>query len=221
MTSEELWNNWVRRLKNFVENEILSKGHVNLACHLHPNKYKSIGDRVKNDFLKNDPAPPNPKKRLKKPIPPTPPVVQPPHGPSVHGTGNMNKQIKQAQTFYHPPRFRGGGGRGGSSLLSTLVLLGTGTGAAAATWKLGVIVMRWYVEEKIWEAAERNFINPVLEAVDYARMPATKMEVHYWYMQYCSFAIGSVANKGGTPQLMSEDDYCWLEYGILLSVLPD
>lgn len=210
MSANQAWEEWVKRFKAFIEHEAKAQGWIDQASHLHPNKFKDIGERV-SEWVKRNPAPPNPHQRPKVPV-----HTPPPHAPLSPQRAEQLDQGMQRIRYLRNLRK----GPPGRSSLGVIALLGGMTaGGFALALKLGVVAVKWYVEEKAWEAAERNFINPVFEAASYARMPATKSQLRYRYMQYCDFKVGSVANYGITPQLMSEADFCWMEYGVDMSVL--
>lgn len=208
MTPEEkLFEEWKQKFMAVIRQEARAQGWLNNASHLHPAKYTEIGDRVLH-WMKINPAPPNPHAKLPK----LPHAHVPPAGPSVHGVGNMNNKVDHAIMAYRNFRPRG------VSSLETLVLLG-GMTAAGIALKVGIFAAKWAIEDKMWELADRHFINPALTAVSYARIPQTRAQLDYYYMNYCDTSIGRVANYGLTPKLMSKEDWCWQEYGIDMSVL--
>lgn len=216
----ETFYEWVKRFQAQIELQITHGSWIKNASNFNSHKLTDLGERVA-EWIKKNPAPPNPHLKLKIPIPEPPIYV-----PKVLGLGNRNKQIEEARMANQlmenarwAERFRKG--RQGSSSLGAILALGTMTGAAGILLKIGAFALKWYIEDKIFEAFERNIISPVTDSIGYAMMPQTKAQLHCEYLKYCDakFTNYSFTKCGIYPQIESEEEYCWNTHGINMSVL--
>ena len=216
----ETFYEWVKRFQAQIRLQATSQRWIENAGHLNPHYLTDIGKRVE-EWIKKNPAPSNPHLKLKIPIPEPPSYV-----PKVHGLGNRNKQIEEARLANQlmensrwAERLRKG--RQGSSSLGAILALCTMTTAAGVLTKIAAFALRWYIEDKIFEAFERNIISPITDSIGYAMMPQTRAQLHCEYLKYCDekFTTYSFTKCGIYPQIESEEDYCWNTHGINMSVL--
>lgn len=130
-------------------------------------------------------------------------------GVTVSGVGNLNKEIKAAQTFY---RIRRTGG-----FLNLAALL---TAGAVTAEVVGIAVLTYFAEEAAKEAIVFSY-NTVSTAMREASTPSTKAQCLRQYNQflYQRMMTSNYAQTGILPPTPTEKQWFESTFGIRYDIL--